>query len=121
LRDIKSKKFNWWRLDILFSKKKYKDIKFINNGGWHFSYLKTPEKIEKKLKSYLHHIDYDKNPIGINKISEIVRNKKTIYNLKVDQKKNKFDAKNDLVKIDIKELPQYIIDNLTKFEIWIEK
>ena len=121
LRDIKSKKFYWWRVDILFSKKKYNNIKFVDDGGWHFSYLKTPDKIEKKLKSYLHHIDYDKNPIGIKKISEIVKNKKTIYNLKVDQKENKFDAKNDLVKIDINELPKYIIDNLDKFEKWIEK
>ena len=121
LRDIKSKKFYWWRVDIFFSKKKYNNIKFVDDGGWHFSYLKTPDKIEKKLKSYLHHIDYDKNPIGINKISEIVKNKKTIYNLKVDQKENKFDAKNDLVKIDINKLPKYIIDNLDKFESWIEK
>ena len=121
LRDIKSKKFYWWRVDILFSKKKYNNIKFVDGGGWHFSYLKTPDKIEKKLKSYLHHIDYDKNPIGVNNITEIIKNKKTIYNLKVDQKENKFDAKNDLVKIDINELPKYIIDNLDKFETWIEK
>ena len=121
LRDIKSKKFYWWRVDILFSKKKYNNIKFVDDGGWHFSYLKTPDKIEKKLKSYLHHIDYDKNPIGVNNITEIIKNKKTIYNLKVDQKENKFDAKNDLVKIDINKLPKYIIDNLDKFETWIEK
>ena len=121
LRDIKSKKFYWWRVDILFSKKKYNNIKFVDDGGWHFSYLKTPDKIEKKLKSYLHHIDYDKNPIGVNNITEIIKNKKTIYNLKVDQKENKFDAKNDLVKIDINKLPKYIIDNLDKFESWIEK
>ena len=121
LRDIKSKKFYWWRADILFSKKKYNNIKFVDDGGWHFSYLKTPDKIEKKLKSYLHHIDYDKNPIGVNNITEIIKNKKTIYNLKVDQKENKFDAKNDLVKIDINKLPKYIIDNLDKFESWIEK
>ena len=60
LRDIKTKKFAWWRLDTLFSKKKYRDIIFLENGGWHFSYLKTPENIEKKLKSYLHHVDYDR-------------------------------------------------------------
>jgi beta-1,4-mannosyl-glycoprotein beta-1,4-N-acetylglucosaminyltransferase len=121
LRDIKSKKFYWWRVDILFSKKKYNNIKFVDNGGWHFSYLKTPDKIEKKLKSYLHHIDYDRNPLGVNKITKIIKDKKTIYNLKVDQKENKFDAKNDLVKIDINKLPKYIIDNLDKFESWIEK
>ena len=68
LRDIKTKKFPWWRVDTIFSKKKYRDIYFVKNGGWHFSYLKNPKDIEKKLKSYLHHIDYDKNPLGIEKI-----------------------------------------------------
>jgi len=121
LRDIKAKKFRWWRFDVLLSKRKYFNIKFIEDGGWHFSYLKTPKNIEKKLKSYLHHIDFDKNPLSVKKITEIIKNKKTIYNLKVDQKENKFDAKNDLVKINIKELPKYINDNLNKFETWIEK
>ena len=25
-------------------------MEFIENGGWHFSYLKTPEEVEKKLR-----------------------------------------------------------------------
>ena len=50
LRDIKAKNFAWWRIDTLFSKKKYQNMKFIDNGGWHFSYLNTPEAVEKKLK-----------------------------------------------------------------------
>ena len=33
LRDIKSKKYSIFRLDILFSNKKYRDILFVNNGG----------------------------------------------------------------------------------------
>ena len=69
----------------------------------------------------MHHIDFDKNPLSVKKITEIIKNKKTIYNLKVDQKENKFDAKNNLVKIDIKELPKYINNNLNKFKTWIEK
>ena len=93
LRDIKCKNFGWWRIDTLFSKKKYQNMEFIENGGWHFSYLKTPEEVEKKLKSYLHHIDYDTNPLGIEKIKKIMDDKNTIYNLKVDQKENKFDSK----------------------------
>ena len=48
LRNIKDKKYPFWRLDVLFSNKKYSNIKFIDNGGWHFSNMKTPEEIEKK-------------------------------------------------------------------------
>jgi len=95
-------------------------MKFIDNGGWHFSYLKTPEAVEKKLKSYLHHIDYDINPLGIEKIKKIMDEKKTIYNLKVDQRKNKFGEQNKLIKIENKNLPSYINNNLEKFSNWIE-
>ncbi len=120
LRDIKGRKFNWWRIDVLFSNRKYQDVKLVENGGWHFSYLKTPEAIEKKLKSYLHHIDYDINPLGINKIEKIVKDKKAIYDLKVDQRQNKFDARNELIKVENKQLPSYIFDNLDKFNNWID-
>ena len=121
LRDIKNRKFKWWRIDALFSKRKYQNLKIINNGGWHFSYLKTPEAIEKKLKSYLHHIDYDIDPIGINRIKKIVEDKKAIYDLKADQRQSKFNAQNELIKIDNTLLPSYILENMDKFEDWIEK
>ena len=121
IRDIKDKKYVWWRLDTLFSKKKYNDIIFIENGGWHFSYLKNPKDIEKKLKSYLHHIDYDLNPVGEKGIEEMIKNKKTIYNIKADQKENKFDGTNKLNKIDINLLPSYILENKDKLKDWIEE
>ena len=121
LRDIKSNDYKWWRFDCWFSKKKYQNMEFVENGGWHFSYLKTPEGIEKKLKSYLHHIDYDQNPLGLEKIKEIMENKKTIYNLKVDQKENRFGNQNKLQKVDSDKLPLYIQNNLDKFANWIEK
>ena len=121
LRDIKTKKFAWWRLDTLFSKKKYRDIIFLENGGWHFSYLKTPENIEKKLKSYLHHVDYDRSPLGIKKIAEIIKSNRAIYDLNIDQRKNKFFSNNQLTKIDLNLLPNYIKENSLKFDKWIER
>ena len=92
IRNIKDRTYSWWRLDVLFSNTKYIKVKIIENGGWHFSYLKNPENIEKKLKSYLHHTEYELNPLGIKKIKEMIKNKKTIYNLKVDSRSNKFDG-----------------------------
>ena len=55
LRNIKDRKYPFYRLDTFFSKTKYMNIKFIEKGGWHFSNIKTAEEIEYKLKSYLHH------------------------------------------------------------------
>jgi len=121
IRDIKDRNYNWWRLDTYFSEKKYKDILFIDNGGWHFSYLKDPKGIEKKLRSYLHHIDYDFNPVGEKKIEQMINNKKTIYNIKADQKVNQFDTGNKLIRIDVKLLPSYILANKNKFIDWIEE
>jgi len=120
LRNIKDRPYPWWRLDTLFSKNKYRNIKFINNGGWHFSYLNTPEEIEKKLKSYLHHREYELNPIGIDKIKNLIEQKETVYNLKTDQRLNQFNSGNKLNKIDISLLPKYILENKDKLKKWIE-
>ena len=121
IRDIKDRKYSWWRVDTFFSKRKYSNISFVENGGWHFSYLKNPKDIEKKLKSYLHHIDYDLNPVGEKGIQEMINNKKTIYNIKADQKENKFDGVNKLNKININLLPSYILENKNKLKDWIEQ
>ena len=121
LRNIKDRSYPWWRLDTLFSKSKYNKIMIIENGGWHFSYIKNASDIEKKLKSYLHHREYDLNPVGVKNIKEMIINKKTIYNLEVDSKLNKFDDGNKLEKIDINLLPNYILKNKNKFKEWIEE
>ena len=86
LRNIKDRKFHFYRLDVFFSKTKFINIKIINNGGWHFTNIKTASEIQHKLKSYLHHREFDENPISINMINKIVKDKRAIYDLKVDKK-----------------------------------
>ena len=119
LRNIKDKKYPIWRVDTFFSNKKYQNIKIIDNGGWHFSNIKTPADIEKKMKTYLHHREYDLNPIGTKKISEIIKEKKPIYNLKTDMKSNKFDLTEKLIVSDTSELPYYIQKNINKYKNWL--
>ena len=121
LRNIKDRNYPWWRIDTFFSKTKYSNIKIFDNGGWHFSYIKSPEQIEKKLKSYLHHAEYELNPIGKDKIYELIKEKKTVYNLKVDSRSNKFKDGNKLKKLNLNLLPNYINDNIHKFNEWIEE
>jgi|TARA_B100002003_G_scaffold47157_1_gene42444 beta-1,4-mannosyl-glycoprotein beta-1,4-N-acetylglucosaminyltransferase len=120
LRDIKTKKYPIWRLDALFSKKKYSDIYFVKNGGWHFSYLNTPKLIEEKLRSYTHHREYDLNPLGISNIEKKIKNRESIYNLCVDQRKNQFSKGVKLDILNINELPEYIGNNYEKFKEWLE-
>ena len=122
LRNIKSKIYPFWRLDTLFSKNKYRNIKFVDNGGWHFSYLKDPIGVEKKLKSIRHHIEYDLNPIGVNKITDLIKNRKLIYNYKADQRtKNKFENNETLKRLELEYLPKYLQNNLAKYSEWIDK
>ena len=68
----------------------------------------------------MHHREYDVNPVGIEKIKKMINEKKTIYNLKVDMRTNKFDGGNELKKIDLNLLPSYISKNKNKFSDWIE-
>ena len=121
LRNIKDKIYSKWRLDILFSEKKYSDIYFIENGGWHFSFVKKPEDIEKKLKSYLHHREYDINPLGVDKIENLINSKSVIYDHRVDQTQYKFGGGQKLEKIDTRFLPSYISSNKDKYLEWLEK
>ena len=120
LRNIKDKKYPFWRVDVLFSDKKYSNIKYIDNGGWHFSNMKTPADIEKKMKTYLHHREYDINPLGKKKIEEIMKSKKSIYNLRADMKTEKFDGTQNLKPTDGSELPDFIKANIKKYSNWIE-
>ena len=121
LRNIKDKSYPFWRIDTYFSKNKYSNIYFVKDGGWHFSYIKNPEDIEKKLKSYAHHREYDLNSISLEEIKEKIRKKVSIYNLKTDMKKSKFNSGQKLTILKNNELPSYIQNNLTKYEQWLEK
>jgi Glycosyltransferase family 17. len=44
LRNIKDRKYSILRPDILLSNKKYSDIFFVENGGWHFTNIKSPKR-----------------------------------------------------------------------------
>ena len=120
LRNIKDRKYSFFRLDTFFSKNKYKDIKFINDGGWHFTNIKNAKEIEYKLKSYLHHREFDESPLSIKQIEEIIKNKRAIYNLNVDKTENKIGNGNKLEKFEIKKLPFYVQKNLSTFKEWID-
>ena len=120
LRNVKDRKYFPFRIDILFSEKKYSSIKFISNGGWHFSYLKTAEEIEYKLKSYLHHREFDEQSLSVEEIQNIIENKKAIYDLKVDKRVNKIGDGSKLVKIKFEKLPIYIQQNKHNYMKWLD-
>ena len=120
LRDIKDRKYSFFRFDTFFSKKKYMNIKIINDGGWHFSNIKTAKEIEHKLRSYLHHREFDTNPLSTNQIDKIIKNKQAIYDLKVDKTVNKIGNGSKLEKFEINKLPNYIQINQNNLKEWMD-
>ena len=120
LRNIKDRKYSFFRIDTFFSKTKFTSIKIISDGGWHFSNIKTPKEIEFKLRSYLHHREFDENPLSVDQIDKIIKNKSAIYDLKVDKTVNKIGNGNKLEKFDINKLPNYIQINQNDLKDWID-
>jgi beta-1,4-mannosyl-glycoprotein beta-1,4-N-acetylglucosaminyltransferase len=120
LRNVKDRKYSPLRIDILFSDKKYSSIKIVEDGGWHFSNIKNAEQIEHKLKSYLHHREFDLKPMSKKEIEEIIKSKRAIYDLKVDQRINKIGNGNKLENFDFYRLPNYLQQNKNYFKDWID-
>jgi beta-1,4-mannosyl-glycoprotein beta-1,4-N-acetylglucosaminyltransferase len=120
LRNVKDRKYSFLRIDALFSNKKYISIKIIDDGGWHFTNIKTAKEIEYKLKSYLHHREFDVSPLTVDQINEIIKDKKAIYNLNVDKSVSKIGNGEKLEKFEINNLPIYIQKNLHNLKNWID-
>ena len=120
LRNLKSKYYPYWRIDTLFYKNRVRSAKIIDDGGWHFSYLNTPEQIKNKLNNYAHYWEFQKSNLDFESINEKINNKISIYDLKVDMRKSKFKSGQKLETIDLKILPKYLIDNIEKYSLWIE-
>ena len=100
LRNLKFKNYPFWRFD----KKDFQIIK----GGWHFSFLQTPNQILKKINSFSHG-EFNDVEMDAKKIEEKIKKKEDI-----------FGRKKTLKKVDLDEsFPSYIIKNKKKFIEWI--
>ena len=115
IRNIKSKLYPIWRLDVFFSSKKYFNLNFIHNGGWHFSNLKSAENIHFKLSNFLHHLEYEKSKTSLRDIKNLIKEKKILYNHLADKTQEKWKSSISLTKVDAKELPSYLLENKEKY------
>ena len=58
--------------------------------------------------------------MNIEKIKEIIKSKHTIYDLKIDQRKNKIGKGMKLINLQNSELPDYIINKKTEYSEWFD-
>tara|TARA_B100000676_G_C18026649_1_gene816020 strand:+ start:265 stop:1146 length:882 start_codon:yes stop_codon:yes gene_type:complete len=121
LRNLKNKKYPWWRIDTYFSKTKQTNIQIVDNGGWHFTNLKTAEEIHKKLSNFGHHNEFDDSNLTIEDIQACIDNKIVNYNHLADKSdNNKYSAEYKLKTVSDEFLPKFLIDNKDKYKNWFD-
>ena len=95
LRNLKFKNYPFWRLD--------KFNQQIVKGGWHFSYLQSPQQILTKIRSFSHG-EFNKENLNENDIQEKILRKKDIFGRKTELEKITIDNS----------FPEYIMKNKDK-------
>jgi beta-1,4-mannosyl-glycoprotein beta-1,4-N-acetylglucosaminyltransferase len=119
IRDVKHKKYNFFRFDLVFSRKKYSDIFHVKDGGWHYTNLKSAKDIFKKLSNYAHYLEFQLSKIKLIDIKKMILKKRAIYSHEVDQRENKFNGEIKLHKFSKKYWPEYLKLNYSKYKKWI--
>ncbi len=122
LRDTKNKKYPFWRLDTYFNDNKYTNVNLINDGGWHFTQIKSSKDIFSKLNTFAHHVDFKGSGLNQADINKAVKEKKILYDHSADKdmQDHKWIGKKTLKIIDVNNLPKYIFDNQERFKEWID-
>ena len=121
LRNLKNKKYPFWRIDTYFSKIKKINLKIIENGGWHFTNIKTPEDLFLKFSNFGHHDEFELSNLTTEKLREKIKNKEVFYDHTADKKtKSRWDSTYKLKKFEDTFLPEYLIQNKTKLKEWFD-
>ena len=120
LRNIKGKNYPKWRVDTLFSKKKYSNLFFVANGGWHFTCLRTPKELEKKLLNFAHHYEFEESGLKTDDLKKLIEEKRVMYDHNVDQKGYKWSGKSILKNLNVNFLPAHVSSNPDKYADWLD-
>ena len=123
LRNIKTKKYNFLRIDTFFSNTKYVNLRIVENGGWHFTNLKTPEQLYQKYINDEMHSEFENKEENIEDIKKKINQKYVNYNHFADSKstiEKKYTNQFNLDKVSLDELPNYIKMNEEKYKDWID-
>jgi len=120
LRNIKAKKYSFWRIDTLFSNKKYQNLKIIQNGGWHFTNMKNAKDLHHKMTNFAHHPEYEDAKYSEKDMAKFIEKKLVFYDHFSDKNKNRFENVNKLTRVEKYELPNYLVKNYKKYKYLID-
>ena len=121
LREIKWKKYPLWRIDTYFSKTKHVNLDIIDDGGWHFTNLKTPEDLYDKLMNFGHHNEFRMSGLSVDDIRNKIKKKELFYNhFKDTTSSSKWKSNHKLKKVDQSLLPEFLKTNMNKYKDWFD-
>ena len=121
IRNLKNKRYPFWRLDTYFSDIKQTNLKIIEKGGWHFTNIKTPDELFEKLSNFGHHDEFELSNLTTEKLREKIKNKEVFYDHTADKKiKSRWNSTYKLKKFEDDLLPEYLIQNKTNLKEWFD-
>ena len=120
LRQIKPKKYPFYRLDTLLKKDRYMDLNIIKNGGWHFTRIISPEKIHSKELDTEHHDEYRASKKTPEKIRDLIKRRVIDHDHLADSREYKFGKEFPLIQLDISKMPKYIREKQNEYSGWLD-
>ena len=120
LRDIKSKKYAIYRIDNILSKTKYSNVKIVDDGGWHFSQIKTPKDIQIKLLNGEQHAEFKKTGKDLEYIKGLVERKSIDYDHKARSEDYKYSKEFKLKTVPLNTMPLFLKNNVDKYSEWFD-
>jgi len=121
LRNLKNKKYPFWRLDSYFSNIKEISLEIIPDGGWHFTNIKTAEDLYIKMKNFGHHDEFDESKLTVDYLRKKIDDGVVFYDHFADKtSQNKWNNEYRLKKIENHILPKYLIENLNNYKEWFK-
>ena len=121
LRNIKNKKYPFWRIDTFFSKTKNVNLKIINDGGWHFTNVMTADDLYIKMSNFGHHDEFELSGLTVDDLQKKITNGVVFYDHFADQSNiDKWKCNYKLKKIEDSLLPNSLQKNKSKFKDWFD-
>lgn len=120
LRQIKPKKYPFFRLDTFFRNDKFINLEIIPNGGWHFTRVISPEKIHLKELDTEHHDEYKESKKNPEKIKDLISRRVIDHDHLADSRENKFGKEFPLKQVELVDLPKYIQRNKDYYENFLD-
>ena len=110
LRSLKvHKKYSYFRIDKFFSKNYVHKFKIIENGGWHFGWIREINEIIGKLNAFAH-TEFNKDQFK----------NSTYINNCIENNINFLNTNEKLKKIHLDLLPEYLVSRKNKFKSYFK-